>query len=144
MGPLRVAIVVCLAVSLQLPSLNGEEEWSQFYPLRLGDRREYVIDYKGKEIWGGVENIRSYREDGNEYFVMRNQKFDVEYHMCVNQKGAFLRRWRYPFPIFKFLHYTVKFEPPIPVMSFPLEVGKEWVYVGRGSVWFLGKNIAIA
>ena len=75
----------------------GESDWANFYPLCLGDRREYQINYKGKEIIANVDIVKSYEEDGREYFVLRSDENDVEYHITGNQEGIFLRRWRYPF-----------------------------------------------
>ena len=150
---LRRKWMLAAAIVLLLPALASffsplfsreTENWLGFYPLQLGDHWEYDVVYKGKDIKGVVDVTRSYTEDGQEYFVMRDASQDVEYHIGINEHGVLLRRWRYPFPVLRFLKYTVKFEPPIPIIDYPLEVGKRWVYVGRGSVWFMGKNVSIS
>ena len=138
-------LLLLVAVSFFSPVYSaGEDDWLGFYPLHIGDHWEYAVVYKGKEMQGNVDVSRSYVEDGLEYFVMRADDKDVEYHVAINEGGVFLRRWRYPFPVLRFLKYTVKFEPPVPIIRYPLEVGKRWVYVGRGSVWFMGKDVSIS
>ncbi len=124
--------------------LADEADWLEFYPLCLGDQREYLITYKGKEVKANVDIVKTYVENERKYYVMRSDENDVEYHIHANEQGVFLRRWRYPFPVLKFLKYTVKFDPPIPIIRYPLEVGKSWVYVGRGSVWFMGRDIGVS
>ncbi len=140
----RILIAGFIFILAAGASFADEEDWLAFYPLQLGDQREYLITYKGKEIRANVDIVKTYVEDEQEYYVMRSDENDVEYHINANEQGVFLRRWRYPFPVLKFLKYTVKFDPPIPIIRYPLEVGKRWVYVGRGSVWFMGRDISVS
>ena len=139
----RLLLVLSIYL-LSLGQLQADEDWSDLYPLHLGDHWQYDVNYKGRQIKGSIDVIRSYEKEGREYFVMHSDEHDVEYHIAVDEKGVYLRCWRYPLPILKFIMCTIKFDPPIVIIDYPLEVGKRWVYIGRGSVWFMGRDVAIS
>ncbi|MFP4466330.1 MAG: hypothetical protein ACLFP1_04700 [Candidatus Goldiibacteriota bacterium] len=52
----------------------------------------------------------------------------------ADETGCYISSIRYPVPFMDFLFFTVDLEPPIPMMLYPLEVGKKWEVDFTGTI----------
>ncbi|HDT15618.1 MAG TPA: hypothetical protein ENN55_05350 [Firmicutes bacterium] len=52
----------------------------------------------------------------------------------ADETGCYISFIRYPVPVLNFLFFTVELNPPIPMMLYPLEVGKKWEVEFTGTI----------
>lgn len=110
-------------------NLYGEGE--DYYPLRVGNTWTYIVE-KGEEVKEERIVVSKRVKVGkvNCYLRENTDKERTSKMFCSKDKGGvYLRRMIGKAPIFG--KWELEPNPPMIMLKYPLEVGKEWVWKGK-------------
>ena len=64
--------------------------------------------------------------DGKRYFFFNVPGFDIRFFARSDEKAAYMKLVRYPYPLFKFLSYDVVLKKEIDFVRYPFVDGEKW------------------
>ena len=121
------------------PTVIPADSVSNFYPITNGNtlylsgyfKKEPTKKIKIKATVAGGEKI-----EGKDYGYFYAPQADIRYMMRTDEKGVYMRRIKYPFPIFNF-SINVDIIPEMQIMKYPAVKGETWKYEGKGEAVIL-------
>jgi hypothetical protein len=102
--------------------------FQEFYPSGPGMVWHYTGHMKDSSAKLLVEAkiILLNKIDSVQYMYYAAPSVDVRFMVRVDDKGAYMKLLKYPFPILKFLTVDVYLDPEIQFLKFPLTEGETW------------------
>jgi len=121
---------ICLAAAVLLlmcgPAAAEEKSW---YPINTGDEFVYNGYFKSKPLnkfKATAAVVESRDIDGKRYFFFNVPGFDIRFFARSDEKAAYMKLVRYPYPLFKFLSYDVVLKKEIDFVRYPFVDGEKW------------------
>jgi hypothetical protein len=100
-----------------------------FYPSAPGMSWHYDGHWKNRDnekvkVDASIISVQTI--DSKQYLYYSAPSVDVRFMVRADDKGAYMKLLKYPFPVLKFLTVDVYLEPEIEFLKFPLFTGETW------------------